>query len=101
MPPNQLLQVMRVTPGTCAMRSEYESGSDCVSEMAFRVTMRSAEDASLLAYQAVSTVRRKRKATVVITTPRTVRKARVLLRRKGLRTERPASVTGAAPFRAG
>src|SRR3982074_834589 len=63
--------------------------------MALRVTMRAAEDASLLAYQAVSTVRRKRKATVVITTPRTVRKARVLLRRQASRAERPRSGGGA------
>src|SRR5205807_10654866 len=97
---NQLLRVRRVTPGICAMRAEYESGSDWVMEMALRVTMRSAAEASLLAYQAVRMVRRKRKATAVITTPRTVSTARVLLRRNALRTARVASVTTAVPCRA-
>ena len=44
-------------------------------------------------YQAVSTVRRKRKATAESTTPSTVSPERVLLRRKALRSAKPARVT--------
>ena len=62
-------------------------------ETALRVTTRSAAEASLLAYQAVSTERRKTKASAATTVPSTVSSARVLLRKKALRSARPASVT--------
>ena len=62
-------------------------------ETAFRVTTRSAALASLLAYHADSTVRRNTNASAATMVPSTVRKARVLLRRKALRSARPVSVT--------
>src|SRR2546422_9501034 len=82
------------------MRGAYESGSDWVMEMALRVTIRSAAEASLLAYQAVRTVRRKRKATAGITTPRTGGSEGGLLRRNALRTARGGGVMSAGPCRA-
>jgi hypothetical protein len=62
-------------------------------EMALRVTMRSDADASALAYQAESTVRRNTNASAATTVPAMVRKDRVLLRRKALRSAKPVSVT--------
>src|ERR1041384_6103596 len=101
MPPNQFMYVRCVTPGTCRMRCTYDSGSGLVSEMALRVTTRSAAEASLDEYQAVSTVRRNRNATTESTTPSVVKTERVLLRRNALRSAIPVSVTCAAPCRGG
>jgi len=64
-----------------------------VIDIALRVTSLSAALASLDAYQAASTVRRKTKASAATIVPSTVRSARVLLRRKALRSASPASVT--------
>ena len=62
-------------------------------EIALRVTSRSAALASLEAYQAASTVRRKTKASAATIVPRMVSTDRVLLRKKALRSARPARVT--------
>src|SRR5262245_48368623 len=79
-PPNQFWIETLWTPGTAAMRLQYDCGMGKMSEMRLRVTSRDSLPTRIDAWSVSSTPRSEQKRNRATTTLSTVRDVRTLLR---------------------